>query len=400
MPNKQTDAKEEGHTLSENINTPFSNEHFASFCLKMVGQPYWYGCCLYKCTSDKLASKSKQYPGYYGSDRTARYKDDIAKKKVAADCVGACKGYAWTNGAQGVLEAIGTDQTYSSKYGSNGCPDQSANGMFEYAKKKGMEWGAISTLPDVAGLALHKDGHVGYTVGGGYAVDWRGFSYGCVKTKIDGRGWTHWYQLPFIRYAQDVSGTAPDTAQESDKTSEAPSSPTSTLTLGSRTLKKGMKGADVKVLQQLLLQLGYALPKYGADGSYGSETESAVRRFQQVSSLTVDGRYGEQTHKALMNAVAEDDRSEENPGSEAETDAPSEQPPADTPTEGAGLRVQVVASSGRVNIRTGNSTAYSRVTAVNPGTVLEWVATAANGWHAVKVGGRIGWISGAYSKRI
>ena len=35
---------------------------------------------------------------------------------------------------------------------------------------------------------------VGYTVGGGYAVEWRGFNYGCVKTKIKGRGWTHWYK--------------------------------------------------------------------------------------------------------------------------------------------------------------------------------------------------------------
>lgn len=32
------------------------------------------------------------------------------------------------------------------------------------------------------------------------------------------------------------------------------------------------------------------------------------------------------------------------------------------------------------------------------GTVFEHVATAANGWHAVKVGSQIGWVSGKYSK--
>ena len=94
------------------------------------------------------------------------------------------KGYAWTNGGQGVLESIGTDQKYSSKYGSNGCPDKSASGMFSYCKSKGMDWGTIDTLPEIVGLALFTDGHIGYYVGGGYAVEWRGFNYGCVKTVV------------------------------------------------------------------------------------------------------------------------------------------------------------------------------------------------------------------------
>ena len=102
---------------------PFTNEHFAAFVQKMIGQPYWYGCVVYKCTSSLLSRKTAQYPSHYGSSRTARYKQDIAAKKVAADCIGGAKGYAWTNGGQGVLEAIGTDKPITSKYGSNNCPD-------------------------------------------------------------------------------------------------------------------------------------------------------------------------------------------------------------------------------------------------------------------------------------
>ena len=94
---------------------------------------------VYRATESKLASKSKQYPEHYGSGRTKRYQQDIASKQVVADCVGGCKGYAWTSGGQGVLEAIATDKTFTNKYASNGCPDQSANGMFSYCKKKGME---------------------------------------------------------------------------------------------------------------------------------------------------------------------------------------------------------------------------------------------------------------------
>ena len=179
--------------MSERINTPFTNEHFADWCLKMAEKksPYWYGTCVYKASTSVLNSKTRQYPSHYGSSRTSRYKKDIANKQVVSDCVGGCKGYAWTNGGQGVLESIGTDQKYTSKYGSNGCPDKSASGMFSYCKSKGMDWGSIDTLPDIVGLALFTDGHIGYYVGGGYAVEWRGFNYGCVKTVVKERTWKH-----------------------------------------------------------------------------------------------------------------------------------------------------------------------------------------------------------------
>lgn len=187
--------------MADRVNTPMTGEHFAAFCQKMLGQPYWYACCLYPCTKDLARRKARQYPEHYFAERNAQYYEDVKEKRVCADCVGAVKGYAWTNGGKGVLESIGTGKTFSSKYGSNGCPDKSANGMFSYAKSKGMDYGKISSLPEIPGLALHKDGHVGYYIGGGYAVEWRGFRYGCVKTKVSERGWEYWYKLPFIHYA-------------------------------------------------------------------------------------------------------------------------------------------------------------------------------------------------------
>jgi len=63
--------------MSERINIPFTNEHFAAFCEKMLGQPYWYGSCAYKATAALLNRKSRQYPSHYGSARTARYQQDI-----------------------------------------------------------------------------------------------------------------------------------------------------------------------------------------------------------------------------------------------------------------------------------------------------------------------------------
>jgi hypothetical protein len=39
----------------------------------------------------------------------------------------------------------------------------------------------------------------------------------------------------------------------------------------------GTKGEDVRAFQNNLLALGYKLPKYGADGTYGAETEAAAK---------------------------------------------------------------------------------------------------------------------------
>nr|DAI88708.1 MAG TPA: N acetylmuramidase [Caudoviricetes sp.] len=64
-------------------------------------------------------------------------------------------------------------------------------------------------------------------------------------------------------------------------------------------LKRGMKGEDVRRLQQRLIELGYALPRYGADGDYGSETVTAVKAFQRDRGLQVDGVAGEATLAAL-----------------------------------------------------------------------------------------------------
>ena len=60
--------------------------------------------------------------------------------------------------------------------------------------------------------------------------------------------------------------------------------------------------------------------------------------------------------------------------------------------------VRIVCSNGSVNIRVGNGMQYDRITAAKDGASFEWVATAENGWHAVVVNGRVGWVSGKYAK--
>src|SRR3989304_9630212 len=45
---------------------------------------------------------------------------------------------------------------------------------------------------------------------------------------------------------------------------------------GAPVMKRGDKGTEVAQLQQALLQTGYKLPNYGADGHFGAETWDAL----------------------------------------------------------------------------------------------------------------------------
>lgn len=341
----------------ERKDIPFTAEHFVEFLKKMLElkSPYWYATCIFKCTDSRYNSKKRQCPEHYTSDRTARYKADIAAKRISADCIGAYKGYCWTNAGEGVIEAYGNDKTFTNKSGSHGCPDKSANGMFTYAKGKGAEWGEIKTLPDVPGIALRFDGHVGYYIGGGYAIEWRGFAYGCVKTKVKDRKWTHWYKLPCIDYG------AGSLVENGGKVYQ----------LGERELQKGSKGADVKALQTYLAALGYNLGSYGTDGDFGSYTLSAVTSFQQEHGLPATGTADAGTIDALIKAAAQQPTAPAQAPAEDEAgnDSGEEEKAVNEPTAPAGDALTVAA--GTWNIRSGPATTYDSVGIARGGDTLQ-----------------------------
>jgi peptidoglycan hydrolase-like protein with peptidoglycan-binding domain len=71
--------------------------------------------------------------------------------------------------------------------------------------------------------------------------------------------------------------------------------------LGSRTLREGDKGTDVKELQQLLSAVGI---KVRADGAFGAGTTTAVKRFQRIARLQASGKVGPKTISALRQSAS------------------------------------------------------------------------------------------------
>ena len=101
---------------------------------------------------------------------------------------------------------------------------------------------------------------------------------------------------------------------------------------GSRTLREGMSGSDVRTLQRYLNQAGYSTT---ADGQFGSRTKRSVRSFEAAEDMTVDGVVTRPDARAVRAAAEEAPAAEEVPPTE---EAPAEETPAeDVPTEEARL---------------------------------------------------------------
>ena len=105
--------------------------------------------------------------------------------KRTADCVGLIKGYGWYDTESGKIAV-----------GSNGMQDVTADGMFSAAIEKG----TIDTIPEIPGLTVWHEGHIGIYIGNGEVIEAMGTQYGVVKTELKNGKWTHWLKVPYIQY--------------------------------------------------------------------------------------------------------------------------------------------------------------------------------------------------------
>lgn len=65
-------------------------------------------------------------------------------------------------------------------------------------------------------------------------------------------------------------------------------------------LQNGDTGASVIAVQRQLFARGYAIGPAGCDGEFGTDTEAAVRSFQQNNGVAPDGKVGPETGAALF----------------------------------------------------------------------------------------------------
>lgn len=274
-----------------------TNVGLVEYAKAQLGKPYWYGTFGQEATQSLLNYKKGQYPEHYTSGRMSKYQKQIGEK--VHDCIGLIKGYLWCDSA--------TDMT--PKY--NASQDKGANGMYSICKEKGK----ISTMPEIAGVLVFMDGHVGVYIGGGYVIEAKGFNYGVVKTKLAGRGWTSWGKCPYIEYEAEAPAVKP---------AATPTAKTTVKQWQNAAIKDGFKfakygadgkwGAECEGVAKLAIVKKRSTYKYPnltkivqkavgvtADGKCGAKTDAAIRAYQKKNGLTADGECGIKTWKKILN---------------------------------------------------------------------------------------------------
>ena len=101
---------------------------------------------------------------------------------------------------------------------------------------------------------------------------------------------------------QQIQSSSQQVLQLQAKLAPAPSSSAgvaSSFTLFSKTLRKGVRGDEVKKLQAVLKQFSAVYPEGSVTGYFGSLTEIAVKRFQATYGLEQVGIVGPRTRETL-----------------------------------------------------------------------------------------------------
>lgn len=217
-------------------------------------------------TSGQVWTQAKQNAAT--REMTVKYGSKWIGKRVA-DCSGL---FAWAFKQLGGYIYHGSNTIWN-KY----CSDKGKLSKGKRADGKPIKPGTAVFLYRASDNNRH---HIGLYIGNDTVIEAKGTINGVVTSKLS--HWDEWGELKDV----DYSGV---TGDEGGKPAVI-------------VLKNGSKGAAVTELQTTLNKLGFDCGK--VDGIFGSKTEAAVRAFQTANGLTVDGKVGEATQKALESASA------------------------------------------------------------------------------------------------
>lgn len=266
----------------------FKASAFIAALIRRKGEGYVYGGTGVPCTIALLQRKERQYGkqmgngyfqfnGDYTKGKCGKWLGKAENPRSAFDLpmrVQDCSNYI-----QDVRRELGD------KVG-----DASANMLWGQCKTRST---SLANMPKVPGVLVFGNSgtasaprmhHVGVYVGNGKVMEAAGAPQGVIMSNFPG-GFECWGYANFISY--DLPSDTPPPSLPS-----TPSPIDHDALYLSQKKNSGKYNKYVKQMQQLLIKKGYKLPKYGADGDWGKETQAAFLEFQTAEHIDVDGICG------------------------------------------------------------------------------------------------------------
>lgn len=235
-------------------------------------------------TTDQLKSMLV----FHRRDHRNRKSSSVTKGKISNEWLGT--------------KGVGNQARPHSHFISTSCPGNHLRGRISSGN-----WGSGGTVTPVPGSGKGSAGTAGgmtsvrSILNQQKAINGMGYSPKLVEDGIWGPKTN-----TGIRWAQSKIGVKVDglwgTDTESAYQAYLERSDTSTgitIPSGTPVLRKGDTGTRVRQLQRALIKSGEKLPKYQDDGSFGTETQNALKSFQRKAGIAVDGVYGPKSATAL-----------------------------------------------------------------------------------------------------
>lgn len=253
------------------------DEIVRAWCQQRVGCPYIFGATGKACTPAYREARIAQYP-----DKRAKITNNCPRLSGKASTCADCR---WCDPETGIGKPA-YDCAQFSRWAMDAAGISLVSGSNSQWEKTA--WAVRGDLADWPNAFMDrvclvfrddggKMGHVGVYQGDGYVIHAKGHDDGVVRQPLNEVKFTH-FGIPAGLY-DDVIPT-------------------------DYTLRRGDSGEAVRYLQALLCDVGETLT---ADGIFGAKTENAVKDFQRLYKLPVDGVVGPETWAALERATGHDE---------------------------------------------------------------------------------------------
>lgn len=249
------------------------SESLVQWASSHLGHAYVFGAAGQRCTPEYRRGVAERLPAY--ADAIRRNCPVLAGKQAA--CAGCkydgkrcydCRGLT-----REAVKAV------------TGRPIMGGGATSQWNDPANWErTGELSSLPERPVILFVRKGdtmsHTGIYIGSGQCIHASGHNTGVIQSKMP-RSWSHW-AIPVGLYTEGGAD------------------------VGYVNLQLGDKGQAVTEMQRRLMLLGYRLPRYGADGDFGSETLKALNAFQMDAELPVTDQCDRPCWEALFGEVPAD----------------------------------------------------------------------------------------------